>query len=576
MSMLLNEQQILKWSVPEKECYAILVAFKKFEYLIRDCFFVLHTDHKNLVFLDKGTGRVLRWKLFIQEHSFEIQYIEGPNNIVADDMSRELVRPDVLTTAVTSAEQSENQIEYLNLLYAAVPPSREQRRLFDSCHNDVVGHSGHERTMLRLRNAGHVWRYQRQHVRDLIDACDMCQKLSYVKPAILTQKYTLAADMPMNRLAIDAIGPLPSDKHGNVYIIVIICLFSRFIELCASPSVEAIEAARALLKHFGRYGAPSVLTSDRGSQFVNDLIADFLKMVGTEHVLSIAYSHQENGMIERSNRSIMNYLRAIVINRKIQTQWSECLPLVQRIHNASRNESIGVAPTQIVFGNAVNTDRGLLAGAETSQHHGIIQLSEWVDKMTIVQRDIIELARTNQREADLEHLNPSPKRVRTESVKAKPAISEFPIGDFVLVSYPENAVSGRRPPHKLMAQLKGPYKVINSVGSAYTIQNLVTNKLETVHITQLHPYRYDPNETDPRQTANLDSETWDVERIIRHKGEFKSKSSLSFQVRWSGFSAEHDTWEPWSSVRNTEAMHKYLREKNLAKWIPKSILQVDV
>src|SRR5207237_755643 len=109
-----------------------------------------------------------------------------------------------------------------------------------------------------------------------------------------------------NRIAIVTIGPLPVDNHGNMYIIVIICLFSRFIELYASPSVEAGEAAKALLHQFGRYGAPSVVVSDRGSQFVNDTIADFLKMVGVEHTLSIAYSHQENGIIERSNRSTMD------------------------------------------------------------------------------------------------------------------------------------------------------------------------------------------------------------------------------------------------------------------------------
>jgi hypothetical protein len=84
MSALLNQQQILKWTVPEKECYAIVAAFKKFEYLIRDCHFVLHTDHKNLVFLKTSTGRVLRWKLLIQEYDFDIEYLEGHTNVVAD------------------------------------------------------------------------------------------------------------------------------------------------------------------------------------------------------------------------------------------------------------------------------------------------------------------------------------------------------------------------------------------------------------------------------------------------------------------------------------------------------------
>ena len=39
----------LRWSTIEKECYAIVYALKKFEYLIRDTHFTLRTDHRNLL-----------------------------------------------------------------------------------------------------------------------------------------------------------------------------------------------------------------------------------------------------------------------------------------------------------------------------------------------------------------------------------------------------------------------------------------------------------------------------------------------------------------------------------------------
>ena len=41
-----------RWSEPDKECYAIIYAFKKFEHYIRDRFFILRTDHKNLTYVD--------------------------------------------------------------------------------------------------------------------------------------------------------------------------------------------------------------------------------------------------------------------------------------------------------------------------------------------------------------------------------------------------------------------------------------------------------------------------------------------------------------------------------------------
>ena len=50
----------------------------------------VHTDHKKLVhetFL-MSSDRVVRWRLIIEEYRQEIFYILGPNNVVADALSR--------------------------------------------------------------------------------------------------------------------------------------------------------------------------------------------------------------------------------------------------------------------------------------------------------------------------------------------------------------------------------------------------------------------------------------------------------------------------------------------------------
>jgi hypothetical protein len=79
----------LRWSTIEKECYAIVYALKKFEHLIRDTHFTLRTDHKNLLYVNSApNSKVARWKLMIQVYDFDIQYIPGPENFVADAFSR--------------------------------------------------------------------------------------------------------------------------------------------------------------------------------------------------------------------------------------------------------------------------------------------------------------------------------------------------------------------------------------------------------------------------------------------------------------------------------------------------------
>ena len=49
---------------------------------------IIHTDHKNLVYKSHTSDRVMRWRLYIEEYSPEIQYIKGEHNVVADALSR--------------------------------------------------------------------------------------------------------------------------------------------------------------------------------------------------------------------------------------------------------------------------------------------------------------------------------------------------------------------------------------------------------------------------------------------------------------------------------------------------------
>jgi hypothetical protein len=78
-----------RWSTIEKEAFAIFYALRKWEYLLQGRHFVLQTDHKNLTFINTDLRqKVTRWKVHVQEFDFDIQYLEGENNTVADNMSR--------------------------------------------------------------------------------------------------------------------------------------------------------------------------------------------------------------------------------------------------------------------------------------------------------------------------------------------------------------------------------------------------------------------------------------------------------------------------------------------------------
>jgi hypothetical protein len=71
------------------------------------------TDHKNLMFDTLKTQRVLRWRTKIEEFLPMLRFIEGPHNILADNLSRLhcLVTPAQITGRKKLIEPAEVSIE---------------------------------------------------------------------------------------------------------------------------------------------------------------------------------------------------------------------------------------------------------------------------------------------------------------------------------------------------------------------------------------------------------------------------------------------------------------------------------
>ena len=175
-------------------------------------------------------------------------------------------------------------------------------------HNTVVGHYGLERTLKRFKDLKDSWEYQRQHIRYYIDHCPCCQKMNMLKITIHAHGITTSTYTPMECFNIDFIGPFPDQG----YILVIVDTFTRWVELYHTTDATALSTAECLLKHFGRFAHQ--LRSDNGPHFIADVIREFLHLIGVSHTLTLAYSKQDNAIVERYNKEIdiNRHLRALI------------------------------------------------------------------------------------------------------------------------------------------------------------------------------------------------------------------------------------------------------------------------
>ena len=105
---------------------------------------------------------------------------------------------------------------------------------------------------------------------------------------------------PRHKLQIDFIGSFLDQG----YILVIVDTFTRWVELYHTTDATALSAAECLLKHFGRFGEPHQLRSDNGPHFIADAVREFLLLVDVSHALTLAFSKQENSIVERYNKEI--------------------------------------------------------------------------------------------------------------------------------------------------------------------------------------------------------------------------------------------------------------------------------
>jgi RNase H-like domain found in reverse transcriptase len=79
----------LAWSVIQKEAYAIFFCCTHLDSMLRYRKFTILTDHKNLTFIKQASNpMIIRWHLALQELNFDIQFVAGVDNKIADAMSR--------------------------------------------------------------------------------------------------------------------------------------------------------------------------------------------------------------------------------------------------------------------------------------------------------------------------------------------------------------------------------------------------------------------------------------------------------------------------------------------------------
>jgi hypothetical protein len=370
-----------------------------------------------------------------------------------------------------------------------VPPAL-RREIFEFLHTSHLGgHMGISKTIAKLRRRFY-WPGYREDVIRWCQWCDKCQKRnpSTQKKASLQQK---PVGMPMERIAVDILGPLVETERGMKYIMVVVDYFSKWTEAYALPDQKSMTVAEALVTNFVlRFGCPLQLHCDQGPNWESHLFKDVCTLLGICKTRTTPYRPESDGMVERFNRSVQNMLAKLVDEDR--ANWDEILPYVMCAYRATPHESTGISPNMMMLGRESDLPVDLVFGYEVPDEVPCPnEYVEWVrDALrTSHERARRELGRAAERQA--RHYN----RLSGDPL--------YEVGDWVLLFYPPIANK------KLGLKFLGPYQVTRKITEvSYEIKAQVTGKKKVVHVNHLKPYmaevRPDDLERLPDLPTNLD------------------------------------------------------------------------
>ena len=231
-----------------------------------------------------------------------------------------------------------------------VIPVKKREEIVKEYHEDkMAGHFSPEKTIDAIKKSPYYMPWLRRTVHDVIDKCDTCEKTKPSTKTLRAPMKTCVAERPMQRVAIDILGPLTTSEQGNKYIIIVADYFTKWTEAYAVPNHKAATVAQKVVcEFFARFGTPEVIHSDQGRDFQSNLFQELCRILEIEKTRTTPWHPQSDGMIERFNRTIETMLRQCVSDH--QRDWDEMLPYCCAAYRNAMHSTTKFSPNELMLG----------------------------------------------------------------------------------------------------------------------------------------------------------------------------------------------------------------------------------
>jgi hypothetical protein len=281
--------------------------------------FTILTNHANLQYWKSPRDlnrRTARWHADLQEYDYQIQHIPGKMNISADALSQP-----------PEANQGQDDNQGVTI----IPPHRiratktatkdaltqeNKRSIMTMVHDHpTAGHPGRDETIHKAKQ--HVqWEGMNTWIADYVKGCAICQQNKILTHKEKTPLYKITTETdatPFQQVAMDLITGLPMHRGKDTILTIVDHSCSRAaIFLPCATTITGQGIAQLYLEHvYQWFGLPTKVISDRDPRFTSHFGRALTQKLGTQQNLSSAFHPQTDGLSERKNQWVEQYLRLV-------------------------------------------------------------------------------------------------------------------------------------------------------------------------------------------------------------------------------------------------------------------------
>jgi hypothetical protein len=141
------------------------------------------------------------------------------------------------------------------------------------------------------------------------------------------------------------------------------------------------------------HGVPKKIVSDRGTQFTLKYWERLLEILDTQLRFSSAYHPQTDGQTKSVNQILEDMLRACAL--QYGTSWDKSLPYAEFSYNNSYQESLKMAPFEMLYGRRCRT---ILFWSETGEQKVIgPDILQEAEKQVCMVRENMRVTQSRQK-----------------------------------------------------------------------------------------------------------------------------------------------------------------------------------